>query len=698
MSGIVGIYNLDGRPVDPVELARVHQQIAHRGPDGGHCWRGGPVGLGHQLLCTTPESLREDQPLEDTDRTLVLTADARIDNRADLIRALGWTDRPAASLTDADLILGAYQKWGTDCPEHLLGAFAFAIWDARERRLFCARDHMGVKPFYYVHRPGRLFAFATEIKALLCQEAVPQEINEVRVAYYLARVLADKEITSFQGIQRLPAAHTLTVSQTNPPRLREYWSLDPERALHFGSEAEYVEGFQETFMEAVRCRLRTPSPTGIELSGGLDSSSVACVARECLDDKNSNEPLHAFSAVFPSLSNEQPQKVDEQPYRDAVTARPGITSHCMSLEAVSPFVDAERILWHVDQPCHIFNIYLDWSLLSEAHAQGIRVVLDGIEGDNAVSHGIGYLGELAHNAQWTSFARETLALADRCDLHAEKLARHYGFPHLAERAVQDQWSAFYRGASEITRYFDVSLFHLWWQYGFKPRIPDSIRAIWHRWRGHSPSQDPFERLLHPAFRTRIEFDERVRNLSSSTSAAFTERQAHYSALSHGATFQMLEEDNHVAAAHSVETRHPFYDVRLLEYCLALPPELKLRNGWTRRILREAMKGILPKTVRRRTDKSSLRPNFVRNLIRMEEIRIQRLFSEDADRIAPYVDMDVLQEAYHNEHAEVLWVGLQLAAWLRSQTDGRKHSSLPKKEHCTEAYASSSTLTTHILTP
>ena len=211
MSGIAGVYYLDGRTVDSADLERMVDILAHRGPDGAAVWCEGSAGLGHRMLHTTPESLHEELPLVSAYGDLALTADARIDNRGELLSALR-IDRPHEEVCDSELIIEAYKKWGERCPERLLGDFAFAIWDGRNRRLFCARDHMGVKPFYY-YRSYRLFAFASEIKALLCLPDVPHKLNEVQIAdYLLDNYYEDKAVTFYEGILRLPPAHVTSVS------------------------------------------------------------------------------------------------------------------------------------------------------------------------------------------------------------------------------------------------------------------------------------------------------------------------------------------------------------------------------------------------------------------------------------------------------------------------------------------------------
>src|SRR5207245_10257224 len=181
--------------------------------------------------------------------------------------------RAPSDATDAALILAAYERWGERCPEHLLGDFALAIWDARRATLFCARDHFGVKPFYYHHAPGRLFCFASEIKGLVALAEVPRRLNETRVADYLVPLLEDKEITFYEEIVRLPPAHRMAVTREGV-RMEQYWALDPEREIRMKSDGEYAEAFREIFTEAVRWRLRSAIPVESMSSGVLDSSSI----------------------------------------------------------------------------------------------------------------------------------------------------------------------------------------------------------------------------------------------------------------------------------------------------------------------------------------------------------------------------------------------------------------------------------------
>ncbi len=220
MSAITGIFYRGDDTVEETIIKKMNDSLSHRGPDGSDFWFEGSVGLAHQMLHTTNESLHEKLPLEENG--MVITADARIDNRNELSHKLNIPDKE--NISDSYFILKAYERWGEKCPNELLGDFAFAIWDTWKGELFCARDHMGVKPFYY-YLTDELFAFATELKAILSIAEVPRKINDVRIAQYLLSILGDKEITFYEGIQRLPAAHTLKINSKNI-FCDKYWTLN----------------------------------------------------------------------------------------------------------------------------------------------------------------------------------------------------------------------------------------------------------------------------------------------------------------------------------------------------------------------------------------------------------------------------------------------------------------------------------------
>ena len=257
MSGIVGILNLDGSPVDGNLLARLTDFLAFRGPDARETWSQGAVGLGHALFQTVEDTRPDSQPLS-LDGKVWITADARIDGRAELRQELsrhGCHDLEEA--TDAELILHSYLVWGEECVKHLLGDFAFAIWDGHRRRLFCARDHFGIRPFYYA-QVGNCLIFSNTLNCVRMHPQVSDRLNDLAIAdFLLFDCNQDQATTTFADIQRLAPAHYLTWQEGNL-RLGRYWNLPLiDRPLRYSHPQDYVEHFKALLTQAVADRLRT---------------------------------------------------------------------------------------------------------------------------------------------------------------------------------------------------------------------------------------------------------------------------------------------------------------------------------------------------------------------------------------------------------------------------------------------------------
>lgn len=600
MSAIAGIYYLDQRTVDRTDLARMVDILAHRGPDSSNIWSEESIGLGHRMLWTTPESLLEKLPLVNQSSELAITADARIDNRDELIAALNLTDCPAEKIPDSELILAAYEKWGESCPEQLLGDFVFAIWDGRKQKLFCARDPMGIKPFYY-YRSGRVFAFASEIKALLCLPEMPRRLNEVKVAYHLRLFCEDQISTFYQDILRLPAAQSLTIS-CEKMQIQSYWSLDPCREVRLNSHEEYAEAFREIFTEAVRCRLRSAFPIGSTLSGGLDSSSVACISRQLLA-QSGNQKLHTFSAIFPSLPNEELRLIDERIYMDAVHAIGGFEPHYVQADQLSPLI---KLLWQEDEPGIAPNMYIHQALYNCANQQGVRVFLDGFDGDSTISHGWLYLTELLYKGRWQTLMTEVNAVA---------------------------------------RQYRLSRKRVLWQYSMKPLVSELGTYLWQK-LGKGTQIDALpDTMISPAFAQQVRLAERTQKLlSNKPNLTLTTKQSHCLSLTSGLYPYALELADKSTARFSLEARYPFFDRRLMEFCLALPSSQKFRQGWSRMILRSAMTNILPPEVQWRVNKSNLSPNFNRRLLESERKTIEAVINQP-QVIQPYVNLPALRAAY-----------------------------------------------------
>lgn len=639
MSGIFGLFQRDGRSVDRYVLQPALDAQAHRGPDDAGEWSGEHVFFAHQMLHTTPESLEETQPVTRADDQFVLIADARIDNRADLIRALRMERRSGTVITDSEIILAAYQKWGADCPDYLVGDFAFAIWDERRQRLFCARDPMGVKPFYYVCDQQRL-AFASEINSIRALPDVPEQIGEEMVAHFLAGSFSEeKEITFYENIFRLPAAHAMVVT-SEEVRMWQHWQVDTDREAHFDSDEEYVEAFREKFTEAVRCRLRSAFPVGTFLSGGLDSSSVACTARDLLGGE---ETLHTFSAIFPDLSEEDLKLIDERKYIEAVVAQGGFEPHYVRADRLSPLTDVDELIARWGQPYFATNFYLHWSIYQRAQENGVRVLLDGLDGDSVVLHGRSYLEALAEAGRWGEFERQAKALGQRENIpQLWRYAEYYGFPYLAELARKGRWGQFLRQAREVQTRFDLPARRLYVDQGVKHAFSGRLHQLWKSMRGSSNAEaEPTPSLLERDFARRMGMESGRSKNGANLPRKAPGKTEHWESLTNGIWQSVFEMDDPPASACAIEQRSPFFDRRLVEYCIALPLSQKLSDGWTRMVLRRAMEGILPPEVQWRTSKSDVSPGFKSGLVRKEHA-LQR--AAESQELGPYVNREVLKEA------------------------------------------------------
>ncbi len=640
----------DGRPVDPALLTRMHGTLAHRGGDGSGQWLQGSVGLGHHLRFNTPESRDEQQPFVHALTGVVLVADARIDNRGDLLRELRLQQAPASKTTDGHLILAAYLAWGAECPAHLIGAYAFALYDSRSHSFFCARDHMGFKPLYY-HLSGRLFAVSSEIKALLAHSDVPTDLNEGQIRQYLEGHIEGRTETYYASVNRLPAAHWMRVD-VDQVRKERYWSLDPGRTVRYGTQGEYIEAFRDVFDEAVRCRVRSAGPVSSTLSGGLDSSSIVATAQRQLAAEG-RPPLHTFSAIFPSLPPEDLKLIDERDYIDAVLRTGDFVAHRFRADLSEPFVDLNKVLHHLDDPLVAYNLYMHWGLFSEASRHGVRVMLDGTDGDTAVGHGLARLSDLALSGQWSVFGSEFERTVGRSNAPQGVWLAQYAYPLLAYFAGHGRMISWWKCARELSRRFDLPMSRLLRSRGIRPLVG--------RLAGRS-------------------FERRPAN----------GRQQQVAGISAARYQWMLELVDKAATAFGLELRYPFFDRRFLEFSVALPLDQKLSNGWPRAILRNAMEGRLPAEVRWRFNKQNLLPNFVRGVRAkgLEAVRDQISYPGPLHRYADINVLDAVSDRFFRggqsrsrdgQDALHLFRAFTTAAWLKrgdTRPDPSTHTPPP----------------------
>lgn len=625
MSAITGIF-LKDKSVDHELIKKMNDKLAYRGPDGADVWINGNIAFGHQMLHTTPESLNEKLPFFDNENGLAITADARIDNRDELISELEMEESEKI-ITDSEIILKSYQKWGEECPEKLLGDFAFTIWDKTKEKLFCARDHMGVKPFYY-YLSDDGFYFATEIKALLSILEIPCKLNEVKIADYIISMDEDRKNTFYQEIYRLPAAHSISIDFKNND-LKQYWALDPSLELKLGSDEEYAKAFQDIFKEAVKYRLRSAFPVGSELSGGLDSSSVSCMSQKILSEDKKR--LKTFSIVFKDLPD-----CDESYYSKIVSKYCNTDSYFIEGSGINPFEVMEKELWPKEKPLFGHNMHVFWFLYKKAHENGVKVLLNGFEGDATVGRGSYYLYELAIKMKFKALLKEV-----KC---------------ISKLKEDSHYSIFF---------YEV----------IGPVAPEYFRRFWRFITGTFFYKEKEKKMINKHFAKKINIYKRYNFSDGRFNDKMGVRINHFNNLSSGYYQRVFEELDQVAAAFSIEFRYPFMDRRLLEFCLAIPPDQQLNGGWDRIVMRRAMESILPPEIQWRRNKTFFDSNFKLGILNFGKEILKSVLSKKDNPIVEYLDIKEVNKLYKDFKSKpfesvlggnepyILWKIINLYLWL-----------------------------------
>lgn len=573
MSGICGAVMLDGAKADGRALGPVLDALRARGPEGQGQWSGRSLALGHSLLATTPEAATEALPLCHGPSGCVITADVRLDNRGELVERLAPGRR---DIGDGELVLLAYLEWNEDCLDHLLGDFAFAIWDARKGRLFAARDPMGMRQLCFAHVPHRIFVFATDPGAVAAHPAIERRVSLARVAECIDGLEgADMRGTFYEGVHRLEAAHCLTL-QEGRLDCRRYWRFDPQPELRLKSDAEYAEVLLAELRQAVRPRLRSRTRVGAMLSGGMDSSAICAVAAQILAESGQG-PLDTFSVVGPDRTG----CVESRAIHDALAIK-GIRPHLIPLGPPPELADRLREMGrNLDNPFDAL-MTLPRAVYTAASDSGINVVVDGIGGDVALTS-YTYVARL--------LGKRKLA---RAFLEA-KGERDYWGPQVSA------WKTLGRSAAQI---FAPRLWAL--RSAIKQRRADGEAVSRGRvapWLAQEAPLAQSRRAMHDRDRQYDLIDdvEMVRQMTSPYLIAGRERY------------------DRVASAVGVEPRDAFLDLRFLRFCASLPIEQLQSNGFPKAVLRRAMAGMVPDAVRWRPGKQHLGQSMNRGILKAGEL-------------------------------------------------------------------------------
>jgi asparagine synthase (glutamine-hydrolysing) len=507
VSGIVAIVRTDGVAISPDLVQTLTASLASRGPDARASRCDGPAALGHTLLHTGPISDHDCQPLTLDGRSWIV-ADGRIDARSEVIAMLERDTRqllPAAS--DAELILRAYMKWGTACVERLLGDFAFAIWDASTRRLFCARDHLGVKPLYYA-QIGAWLVVSNAIECLRHHPDVSDELDDLAVAdFLLFGHKTDHAATTFRDIRRLPPAHTLIWSRETGASVRRYWELPIDEPIYV-RDADYVDELVDVMNQAVADRLRTDR-VGIFFSGGIDSTALAATAVRQINS-SAIDPVRAFSFVYDSVIED-----DERTYATAAARHLAIPCQYYIVDRFAGWPDSSVV--NTPEP-----------LLTPGEA----TARDCCHADMAAHSRIAFLGEGPDNAMLYEWR-----------------------PYLAYLTRTGRWG---RMAVDAMKFLGHH------------RRPPLLSTIFRRRTGIDDVTASLPPWVAPALAQRFRLADRMREVMRVGDSHHPVRPIAYFSLQMPLWHTIFDSLDPSYTGMPLEVRHPYLDIRVLRFLLRLP--------------------------------------------------------------------------------------------------------------------------------
>lgn len=565
MSGILGLWNLDGRPLDSAVLKKMSATLAHRGPDGEGFWIDGPAGLVCQRFRVTPESLQECQPFVHPSGVVVVF-DGRLDNREELLPLLRNFPGITVDAPDSAFIVAAYQAFGSQFPERLNGEFALGLFDIPERQLILVRDTIGIRPLHYWQNEST-FVFASEVKAILAHPQVSIRPNADTLASILLgdRSQVKKGFTCFDGVLSVRPAHVATLT---PHRFRthQYWDFDPKFQTRLRTFPEYTEAFRDCFEQAVRRRIRSAYPVAVTVSGGLDSSSVFCVAETLRRGAPERYPsLTGVSQIFPEGT-----PADERNFLLPIERDYGIQIHRVPMGSPSFVNGCAEQVWHGEVPYVDAQWSSSSSLYQAVERMGARVLLTGLWGDHVlVDHA--YFFDLYRNFRWTDILS-----------HSREFRRWY--PGLDSTYFQ---RFFFRNLSRRS---------------VPARLVPLIRKLRRRLRDTLSSRqsgswytDQFRRTLDVSLAT----DE---TLAQGNFATVHARSLYRTATS-GYPVLVSEWANKIGAQHGLEIGSPFLDRDLVAFLMSIPGDMQTWKGIHKAILRRAMTGILPREIVQRRSKA-----------------------------------------------------------------------------------------------
>jgi len=553
MCGICGVFNFDrSRAVDRNVLEAMNRRIVHRGPDDDGFYVAENIGLAMRRLSII-DLATGHQPMCNEDGTVWIVFNGEIYNHQELRPHLEARGHRYRSRSDTETILHLYEEYGRNCVQHLRGMFAFAIWDARSRRLFCARDRLGIKPFYYHLSPER-FLFGSEIKALLAHPALKAEFNRSVLPEYLAFGYIANEETFFRGIRKLMPSHTLELNETGQTYLERYWDLSAPPEEDHKPRKYYVESYRQMLEEAVSSHLMSDVPLGVFLSGGLDSSVVAA-----LTTRLRHSPIETFSVGYAEAA------YSELPFAQTVADYLGSVHHEVRISWADFMEALPRLIWHEDEPI-VWPSSVSLYFVARLARERVKVVLTGEGSDETLAGYTRYAWTL-WNARLDRIYRGLMPAGMRSIIR-HRLDEAPWLPLALQRRLRHTFLA-RDGSSWPSFYFD-NFYSAFTDQAQQELLTDGLglapgaayRNSLEYW--DQSSGDLLHRLLYTDIKTYL--------------------------------VELLMKQDNMSMAASIESRVPFLDHVLVEFTARIPASYSTRKLAGKFILKEAAEGLLPPSI------------------------------------------------------------------------------------------------------
>jgi asparagine synthase (glutamine-hydrolysing) len=556
MCGITGVYNLNKQSVDIDILDRMTDTLSHRGQDDRGTYADKNLGLGHRRLKIIDLTPQARQPMSNEDGKILLVYNGEIYNYIELREELVSLGHLFKSRSDSEVVIHAYEQWGEECLERFVGMWAFAVWDARTNTLFASRDRLGIKPFYYFFN-GSDFIFASETKAILQRPEIKRraDMQAIYEYLYLGYSLGDK--TWIEGIRKLKPGHYL-ILKSGGLQIRQYWQAraNPDYLL---SEEKASAALNGLINESVRLMLRADVEVGVHLSGGVDSSSITAVA-----SRLSSQKIKTFSGAF----EEEGCEFDESRYIKEVVDKYADVNEKINIKPDDFIANVKRIVWHMDEPSAGCGAYPQFFVSKLLHSRGIKVVLGGQGGDEL-------FGGYPH--YYSGIFDSLRRLKTSCNYN-------------------DAHRKYYRPGDFYLRF-----------------LPAYVRR--ELGRRLSLRRGRLNRTLDRDILKKIDFNGLEDQIGfykgSLEDMQLWDINNYLPAL--------LQVEDRLGMAFSVETRLPFLNHKMVEYALGVPFYLKLNSFNFKYILRIAMKDELPKSVFDRTDKKGF-PTPIKVWLKDKDLR------------------------------------------------------------------------------